>query len=156
MDPLNFQMHRDPFGRLVLTDAQGIAHVGVTPVRAFPLAAPDEGLSLVGPDGHELVWLEHLAQLPLEARALVEEDLASRDFAPLIERIVAVSSFSTPCTWQVLTDRGEMSFVLKSEDDIRRLSGSALLIASGEGLQLRVADRKGLDRPSRKLLERFL
>jgi hypothetical protein len=156
MDPMDFQLHRDPFGRLVLTDAQGLAHVGVTPVRAFPLAAPDEGLSLVGPDGHELVWLDHLAQLPVSARSLLEEDLAARDFAPAIERIVAVSSFSTPCTWQVLTDRGAMSFVLKSEDDIRRLAGSALLIASGEGLQLRVADHKSLDRPSRKLLERFL
>jgi hypothetical protein len=49
-----------------------------------------------------------------------------------------------------------MRFVLKAEEDIRRLSGGALLIASGEGLQLRVADRFSLDRGSRKLLERFL
>ncbi len=154
--PATIELHRDPFGRLVLTDAQGQAHVGVTPVRAFPLAAPEEGLSLVGPNGQELLWLDHVSQLAPEARVLVEEDLATRDFSPRIERILAVSGFSTPCTWQVLTDRGEMSFVLKSEDDIRQLSNSALLIASGEGLQLRVTERKGLDKSSRKLLDRFL
>ena len=36
------------------------------------------------------------------------------------------------------------------------LVGGALLIASSHGLQFRVADPKTLDRPSRKLLERFL
>lgn len=153
---MDFQLQRDPFARLVLTDAQGLVHVGVTPVRAFPLAAPDEGLSLVGPDGHELVWVPRLSQLPAPALALVQEELAVREFAPCIERIVSVSGFSTPCSWKVHTDRGVMDFVLKAEEDIRRLAGGALLIASGEGLQLRVADRFGLDRASRKLLERFL
>ena len=153
---MDFLLHRDPFGRLVLTDGQGQAHVGVTPVRAFPLAAPEEGLSLVGPGGQELAWVERLAQLPQTVRALVEEDLAVREFAPSIRRIVSVSSFSTPCDWQVETDRGPLTFVLKAEEDIRRLAGPALLISSGEGLFLRVTDRFGLDRASRKLLERFL
>ncbi len=46
-----FALSRDPFGRLVLRDAAGIEHVGVVPVRAFPIGAPDEGLSLVSADG---------------------------------------------------------------------------------------------------------
>lgn len=153
---MDFQLHRNAFGRLVLTDAAGIAHVGVTPVRAFPFAAPSEGLSLVGPDGHELAWLERLADLPAEARALVDEELAPREFMPRIERLLAVSGFATPSTWRVRTDRGETSFVLKAEEDIRRLEGGALLVTSGEGLQLLVPDRFGLDRASRRLLERFL
>ncbi len=153
---MNFELHRNPFGRLVLVDAQGHAHVGVTPVRPFPLSAPDSGLSLVGPDGHELVWLDRLDALAPQARALVEEELAVREFAPRIERLLDVSSFSTPSLWRVRTDRGELSFVLKAEEDIRRLPAGALLITSGEGLQLSVADRFALDRASRKLLDRFL
>ncbi len=149
-------LQRNPLGRLVLTDGQGQAHVGITPVRAFPIAAPGEGLSLVGPDGRELAWVDSLGELPPAVRQLVEEELAVREFTPVIERLVSVSSFSTPSTWQVLTDRGPLSFVLKAEEDIRRLDGGALLIASGEGLQMRVADRFGLDRASRRLLERFL
>jgi hypothetical protein len=67
-----------------------------------------------------------------------------------------VSSFSTPSTWSVVTDRGPTRFVLRGEEDIRRLGDGALLIASAEGINFRVADRWGLDRRSRGMLERFL
>ena len=90
------QLHRDAHGRLVLTLPDGTQHSGVVPVRAFPLAAPQEGLSLVGPDGHELVWLDRFDALPEAARAEVQEELAVREFVPTIVKISAVSSFSTP------------------------------------------------------------
>ena len=153
---LPFELVRNPHGRLVLTDALGQPHAGVTPVRAFPLAAPTEGISLVGTDGHELVWIERLADLPAGPRALIEEELASMEFMPEIRRIQRVSTFSTPSTWEVETDRGDTRFVLKGEEDIRRLSGGALLIASAEGIHFRISDRLALDRHSRRLLERFL
>ena len=150
-------LHRNAHGRLVLTLPDGTAHDGVTPVRAFPIAAPGEGLSLVGNDGHELRWIERLADLAPAARALIEEELAVREFVPTIEKLVAVSGFSTPSTWTVQTDRGTTQLVLKAEEDIRRLGGRThLLITSSDGLQYRVPDTLALDRPSRRLLERFL
>ncbi len=149
-------LQRDAFGRLVLIDAEGVRHVGIVPVRAFPLSAPDEGVSLVGGDGKELVWLDRLDDLPAASRALLAQDLAVRDFAPVLLQLNKVSSFGVPSTWTVRTDRGETSFVLKAEEDIRRLEGGALLIASAHGVQFRIPDVKALDRASRKLLERFL
>jgi hypothetical protein len=151
-----FELDRDTFGRLVLTDAQGERHVGVTPVRAFPLSAPGEGLSLVGSDGRELVWIDHVELLAAPTRALLEQELAVRDFAPTLLQLHGVSSFGVPSTWTVKTDRGDTTFVLKAEEDIRRLEGGALLIASAHGVQFRIPDVKTLDRASRKLLERFL
>jgi hypothetical protein len=151
-----FDLERDAFGRLVLTDAQGERHVGVTPVRAFPLSAPGEGISLVGSEGRELVWIDRVEVLPAQTRALLEEELAVRDFAPTLLKLHKVSSFGVPSTWTVSTDRGDTTFVLKAEEDIRRLEGGALLIASAHGVQFRIADTKTLDRASRKLLERFL
>ena len=151
-----FQLARNAHGKLVLTDAAGQAHEGVLPVRAFPLAAPDEGLSLVGSDGRELAWVERLSALPPATRALIEEELASREFAPVIRRIDSVSTFTTPSTWEVDTDRGRASLVLKGEEDIRRLGGGALLITDGQGLQFRMPDWAALDRHSKRLLERFL
>jgi hypothetical protein len=56
----------------------------------------------------------------------------------------------------VHTDRGETRFVLKGEEDIRRLEGHALLITDANGANYRVRDRLALDRHSRRLLERFL
>ena len=76
---------------------------------------------------------------------------------PTIEKITAVSSFSTPSTWDLETDRGAVRMVLKAEEDIRRLAGrTRLLIAGSDGMQFRVKDTTLLDRHSRKLLERFL
>ena len=157
LTPAAFQLARKPHGRLVLTLPDGTAHEGVTPVRAFPIAAPGEGLSLVGTDGHELLWIDRLDQVAGPARQLIDEELAAREFVPTIEKINAVSSFSTPSTWSVETDRGPASLVLKAEEDIRRLGGrTRLLIAGGDGMQFRVPDTTALDRHSRRLLERFL
>jgi len=150
------RLERDAFGRLVLTDADGTRHEGVQPVRAFPLTAPDHGISLVGQDGRELLWIDRMNDLPDASRTLIAQELAARDFAPVLLRLHRVSSFGVPSTWQVDTDRGPASFVLKAEEDIRRLDGGALLIASAHGVQFRIPDPKALDRPSRKLLERFL
>ena len=152
----SFQLQRDAYGRLVLTDRNDQTHVGVTPVRAFPIGAPDEGLSLVSAEGHEVAWTDRLSELPAPLRALIEEELAAREFVPEIERIIDVSGFICPSTWQVLTNRGTTELVLKGEEDIRRLSATRLLIADTHGIQFLVRDLTRLDRHSRKLLDRFL
>lgn len=155
--PTPFQLMHNAQGQVVLTLADGTQHEGVIPVRAFPIGAPDEGLSLVGTDGRELLWVARLDQVDGPQRQLIEEELAIREFVPVIEKITSVSSFSTPSTWEVETDRGPASLVLKAEEDIRRLGGrTRLLIAGSDGMQFRVNDATALDRHSRKLLERFL
>ena len=156
MTAVLFQLQRQPTGQLVLIDAEGQAHVGVVPVRAFPLAAPDEGISLVSIEGHELAWIEQLQELPTAMRVLLQEELSLRDFVPEISRLQSVSTFGTPSVWTVATDRGVTSFILKGEEDIRRLGRNALLIAGSEGVQYSVRDMTVLDRASRRLLERFL
>lgn len=149
-------LERDASGRLVFTDANGELHAGVVPVRAFPIAAPDEGISLVNTEGHEVAWIDDLRAVAPAARALLQEELALRDFVPEITRLKSVSSFGTPSVWTVETDRGETSFILRGEEDIRRLARTGLLIAGSQGVQYSVRDMTALDRASRRLLERFL
>lgn len=155
-----FTLSRNAFGKLVYVDAGGTRHEGVTPVRAFALTAPDQGLSLVSAEGKELQWIERLDDLPEATRSLLAEEFAQREFMPVIQRIVAVGSYATPSTWQVETDRGATELILKSEDDIRRLRGTAgtsgLLIADSNGIHYLIRDRNALDAHSRKILKRFL
>ncbi|ODP32051.1 DUF1854 domain-containing protein [Pandoraea sp. ISTKB] len=153
---IDFTLSRNAFGRLVLTDAEGVAHEGVVPVRAFPIAAPDEGLALVSTEGRELVWLDSLDRLPADMRALVRDELAAREFMPEVLCIKGVSTFATPSTWTVETNRGEVSFVLRGEEDIRRLGGQTLLITDNHGIHFLIRDSAALDKPSRKILDRFL
>ncbi len=156
MSTIDFTLERNAFGRLVFTPPGGEPQAGVVPVRAFPLAAPNEGLSLIGPEGRELAWVPRLDDLNPAMRALIEAELATREFTPEVLRLNSVSSFSTPSTWEVDTDRGTTRFVLKGEEDIRLLARGRLLITSGEGLHFSVPDMARLDRHSRRLLERFL
>ena len=151
-----FQLTRDPHGRLLLTAPDGSLHAGVQPVRAFPLAAPAEGIALMGTDGHELVWIDRLDDLPDVTRNLIEAELASREFMPEIHRLRQVSTFATPSTWAVETDRGETRFILKGEEDIRRLGAAALLISDSHGVQYLIRDLSRLDKTSRRLLDRFM
>ncbi|WP_309680449.1 DUF1854 domain-containing protein [Polaromonas sp.] len=156
LPPPAFQLQRLASGRLLFIADNGDRHEGVVPVRAFPLAAPDEGVSLVSAEGHELAWIDDLQALPAAPRMLLQEELALRDFVPEILQLQSVSTFATPSIWTVKTDRGDTSFVLKGEDDIRRLGRTALLIAGSQGVQYSVRDMSALDRASRRLLERFL
>jgi hypothetical protein len=151
-----FTLERSPLGHLVHVAADGRRSEPCVPVRAFPLHAPDDGLSIVGPDGHELAWVDRVSALPEATRTLIEEDLRHREFTPVIRRQRSVSTFSTPSTWDVETDRGDTRLVLEVEENIRRLGGGRLLIGDARGVHFLVPDRFALDKGSRRLLERFL
>ena len=151
----DFSLSRNASGRLVYT-GNGEVHEGVVPVRAFPIAAPDECISLMNPDGQEIAWIERPNELPEDIRLLILEELASREFTPRISRIIEVSSFATPSIWLVETDRGSTELLLKAEDHIRRLPHNALLITDGHGVSFLIDDMEKLDIHSRKLLDRFL
>jgi len=150
-----FQLERDALGRLIFS-ADGETHVGVVPVRAFPIGQPERGISIVSPDGHELAWIDQLGDLPESKAKLLTEELAGREFMPEIRQLRAVSTFATPSTWTVETDRGVVDFVLKGEEDIRRISGPVLLVSDSNGIHYLIRDQATLDRQSRKLLDRFL
>jgi hypothetical protein len=153
----DFHLTRNSFGKLVfsLSDGSDI-HQDVVPVRAFPIAAPETGIALVSADGQELAWIDRLSDLPPATRGLLEEELASREFLPEIRHIGRVSTFAVPSTWQVETDRGAASFILKGEEDIRRIGHSTLIIADSHGVQFLIRDLQTLDKASRKLLDHFL
>ena len=152
----DFKLTRNAAGRLVFTGAAGGIHESVVPARAFPISAPEEGVSLLGEDGHELHWIGRLSDLSDATRQLVEEELAQREFMPEITRIANVSSFATPSKWQVSTNRGDTELLLKAEDHIRRLANAMLLITDAHGVSFLIRDVGAMDHHSRKLLDRFL
>lgn len=151
------RLERNRHGRLCVQLADGTRHDTVTPVRAFPLEAPLEAISLVGPDGKEVCWIEHLDHLSADQRALLEEDFAVREFVPVVQRIEAIDAISVPSVWTVMTDKGRTTLTLRAEEDIRKLKGQhQLLIASRDGVQYLIPDARQLDRQSHKFLELFL
>lgn len=151
-----FTLALDAFGKLVLTFADGTQHVGAVAVRAFPIAAPQQSISILSAEGKELVWIESLDTLSDNERQHVLQALQGREFMPEILRLDGVNSFSAPSVWRVQTSRGATEFVLKGEEDIRRLSPTTLIVADAHGVQFLIRDLPALDRHTRKLLDRFL
>ena len=149
------QIERDALGHLIFIDSKGERHIGVHPVRAFPITAPDSGIGIMNQEGKEVCWFPNQAAISKSEWDLLEEDLAEREFMPVIEKITKVSTFATPSIWDIETDRGPTRIRLKGEDDIRRIAGNTLLIADSNGLQFLIKDATALDKVSKKLLDRF-
>jgi hypothetical protein len=153
---VDFSLSYDPFGKLVVSLADGTQHVGAVVARAFPIATPDACISILSAEGKELAWVENLNELPTNERDIVAQALQGREFMPEILRLDGVNSFSTPSVWRLQTNRGPAQLVLKGEEDIRRLSATRLIVADAHGVQFLIRDLPSLDRHTRKLLDRFL
>jgi hypothetical protein len=151
-----FALCEDAWGRLVLTDAAGVEHHDVAPVRAFPLSNPRQGVAMVSPAGAEVAWIGDLDALEPALRARIDAALAQREFAPRIRRIIKVHSATEPSHWEVETDRGPTRFVVKNDEDVRQLEPAGALIVDSSGIRYLVADVAALDAASRRYLERYL
>ncbi len=156
MPTSDFGLSVDAWGRIVLSVADGRRHVGVEPVRAFPLTVADRWIALVDEKGRELMMIEDLSLLNPDVRNLLERELASREFVPILGKILRINGDSTPCEWEAETDRGATTFTLDSIDQVRRLGPSRVLITDARGLRYQIPDPTALDPTSRRLLERFM
>ncbi len=153
---LNFHFDRHSDGRLSVTDFSGRRHENIEPIRAFPISEPEHWISLCDPNGREIVQVRDLNELPVEQRELLLSELTRREFVPVIRRIESISSLAEPCEWFVETDRGPTSFVLNSDEHVRKLGQDRALILDSHGLRYLVPDAKQLDAHSRRLLSRYL
>jgi hypothetical protein len=150
-----FQLARDYFDRLLLTDADGRKLVGVEPVRAFPVSSPKEWISITDAEGREVLCIRNLDDLPTELRLMLEEELSRREFVPIIQRIVDVMADVDPSEWHVETDRGPTSFLLDSEDDVRRIGPNKAIFIDTHGIRYLIPDTSSLDYASRRILDRY-
>ncbi|MDZ7616424.1 MAG: DUF1854 domain-containing protein [Patescibacteria group bacterium] len=148
-------LQRDGQGHLVMAGGDG-EPVTIVPVRLFPLSDPDQWISLVDQAGRELVCLETLEYLSSQARQLLEEELAQREFLPIIRRIERVSAHEDPSRWHVLTDRGETSFLVNHEDEVNRLGTHSAVIIDSHSIRYLIPDLRLLDPASRRILDRYV
>jgi len=149
----DFQLETDSDGRLVLIDADGHRHAGIVPVRCFPLTDPDRWLALCDGHGKELALIADPNELPTGAAAVLDDYRRRHEFIPQIERITVRPD---AVEWQVTTDRGQHTFRIRSDDDVRRLSPQMVLVIDASGTHYRIAELARLDTASRKLLDRYL
>ena len=131
-------------------------YVDVRPARCFPWSVPECYVSLRDPEGREIVLLESLAGLDPASRATIEKELADKVFNPKIRRIVEYKHDMGVTTITAETDRGTVTFHVRSRDDVRMLSPTRALFRDADGNTYELPDLGTLDPQSRKwLLDHF-
>lgn len=151
-----FELSRNQWGRLIMTDEKGNQYEDVVVVPLFPITEPKKWISIVSSEGNEIAAIEDLGAYSPEIQEQLNNELKYRDFVPRISKVLSVSGTSEPCEWHVQTDHGSTRFVLKSEDDIRRLSVHEVLIVDANSGRYRVDDTRELDSRSLRFIEWYV
>ena len=152
----DWRLYRDPQRRLVLVDAKGKEHAGVEPLRCFPISRAEQWISICNREGRELLCVEEPESLPADVRQLLEEELARHEFVPEVTRILRIDDDSEYAEWEIETDRGPTLIHFNTEDAVRRLDETRVLIIDASGIRFIIPDTTALDRTSRRLLDRYV
>jgi hypothetical protein len=147
---------RDAWGQLHLNDATDEQHINVTLTPLFPISDPHHWIAVCDADGRELACIADPEQLSPKSREIVTDELSRREFMPVIRRILHVSGKSEPTEWSVETDRGPTRFVLKTDENIRRLGEGKVAIVDANGVRYLIADLRALDARSRRVIEWYV
>jgi hypothetical protein len=153
----DFTLQRDAWGQLELTLADGRKLMGVEVARAFPISAPGEYVSICDAEGHEAMCIEDPSTLPPKVLEILDEELARREFVPVVVRIEEVLADADPSQWRIVTDRGPTTFLMEdSDNDVRRLGPHRILLLDKHGIRYLIPDARRLDGVSRRILDRYL
>ena len=163
LDPEGLRFHRSRGNLLALTlttpEGEEVSYDRVIVLRAFPLTAPDEYLSVREPiEGkHEIGMLRSLAALDEESERLVREELEGRYFLPLITRIHSLHRRRGIIYLDVDTEHGRRKLTLRDGlNSVRVLDCGRVLFTDVDGNTLEIPDPRALDKPSYRRIEVFL
>lgn len=123
--------------------------------RCFPWSLPQSYVSIRSSDGKEICLVKDLAQLDEATRAVLEEELREKIFNPRILKVLSCKSEFGVSSLKVLTDRGEVSFQIRSRDDVRVLGAGRALFKDVDGNLYELHDVDALDPDSRKHFHQY-
>lgn len=153
----DFSLERNVWGQLVLSLPDGRRLEGIEVVRAFPISAPGEYLSICNGEGREVMCIEDPSALPPRLLEMLDEEVARREFVPVVVRIEEVLADANPSQWRIVTDCGPTTFLVEDGDhDVRRLGPNRILLVDTHGIRYLIPDTLALDAHSRRILDRYL
>jgi hypothetical protein len=123
--------------------------------RCFPWSLPDYYVAVRDKEGKELALLKTLDELDDASRQVVREELTDKIFNPKIHRITDHRNEFDVISISAQTDRGEVTFQIRSRDDVRLLSDTRALFRDADGNTYELADLNTLDLASRKWLQDY-
>lgn len=123
--------------------------------RCFPWSMPDSYIALRDKEGKEIALLKTLDELDSGSRDVVLRELRDKVFIPRIRRVIEHREEFGVTSITVDTDRGAVTFQIRSRDDIRTLSERRAIFRDADGNAYELHDLDALDAPSRKCLQEY-
>jgi hypothetical protein len=123
--------------------------------RCFPWSLSDRYISIRSSEGKEIVLLKTLDVVSAETRKLIEEELRDKVFIPRIEEITKYSDAFDVISITAKTDRGTVTFQMRSRQDVRALTPTQAIFRDVDGNLYEVRDFNALDRASQRQIEQF-
>ena len=135
----------------------------VVAIRSFPITDPDAFISIREPDsaehekGAEIGIIPDINDFDADSVALLREELDRRYFTPKILKIYSMKEKLGHYYWDVNTDAGKFSFVLRNAGaNIRTLEDGRVLIFDIDGNCFEIPDTEKMDKASYKKIEVYL
>lgn len=150
------RVERDELGQLVVhLEGRGEPEVDARIARCFPWTLPHSYVSVRTKDGKEIALLKTLEELDADSRALVEEELKNMIFSPRIRSVKECKSEFGVTSLRCETDRGEVSFQIRSREDVRVLTPRRALLRDVDGNTYELTDLSALDPASRRHFQQY-
>lgn len=147
---------RTPAGQLhVFLHGQDAPVADARLARAFPWSVPGGYYSVRTSDGKEVALLKSLDELDPASRVIALQELSQKVFNPRIRGVVDHQNDFGVSSITADTDRGRVTFQIRSRDDVRMLSATRALFRDADGNVYELVDLAALDAHSRNLLQEF-
>ena len=124
---------------------------------AFPFQLTEEYIALQNEDKEEVGMIRRLSDLRREDQEIVRGELAKKYYSPKIIKILSLTERFGTTRWTVLTDKGEMRFIVKDTyKSMIRVSEDRLFVCDLDGCRYEVESLKALDRKSFSKIELYV
>ena len=125
--------------------------------RAFPLSSDDTFVSVRDVDDKEIGMILSLEPFGSQDRALIEEELSARYFAPLVESIVSLKEEFGYTYWEAETSAGRCRFTVRiGRGAVLQLEDGSLLLSDVDGNRFELADYHSLESKHQRIVEMLL
>ena len=153
LDAPNVKIARNSFEELTVELPDGTSHANVEAVRSFPLTDSNKYITLLDSEGKEIGIVRDIKHLPRESAETLLSELQKRYFMPKIIKIYELDGKFGVTRWVVETNRGPVTFSMRSRYDVISLENGRVLIKDVDGNRYEVENYHGLDPESIVLLE---
>jgi len=123
--------------------------------RCFPWSVPETYISIRDKDGKEIALLNSADDLDAASKEVLLRELKEKMFAPKILRVADCKDEFGVTSLTAETDRGMVTFQIRSRDDVRVLSETRALFRDADGNTYELADLNALDAAGRKRMQDY-